>query len=250
MTSNVCTQCGYEHVVIHRKHNGQRLCSACFRKSIEQKVLKTIKKQKLITKGDKVLVGLSGGKDSVALLNILNILKEKRIIELEAVTIDEGIAGYRAEGVRIAKDVAKKLGVKQHVVSFKDKYSFTIDKIMEVESKEEHPQHACTFCGVFRRQIFNQTSREVNATKLATGHNLDDETQSILMNYLEGNINNMVRIGYKTEARDERFTQKIKPLREYQKKRLDCMCSKAVSKCILMVVHMHMNHSEWKSATF
>ena len=108
MTSNVCTQCGYEHVVIHRKHNGQRLCSACFRKSIEQKVLKTIKKQKLITKGDKVLVGLSGGKDSVALLNILNILKEKRIIELEAVTIDEGIAGYRAEGVRIAKDVAKR----------------------------------------------------------------------------------------------------------------------------------------------
>ena len=82
MTSNVCTQCGYEHVVIHRKHNGQRLCSSCFRKSIEQKVLKTIKKQKLITKGDKVLVGLSGGKDSVALLKILNILKEKNIIEL------------------------------------------------------------------------------------------------------------------------------------------------------------------------
>lgn len=220
MTSNVCTQCGYEHVVIHRKHNGQRLCSACFRKSVEQKVLKIIKKQKLITKGDKVLVGLSGGKDSVALLNIMNILKQKRIIELEAVTIDEGIAGYRAEGVRIARDVAKKLGIKQHIVSFNDKYSFTIDKIMEVESKQEHPQHACTFCGVFRRQIFNQTAREVNATKLATGHNLDDETQSILMNYLEGNINNMVRIGYKTEARDERFTPKIKPLREIPEKEI------------------------------
>ena len=104
MTKNVCTQCGYEHVVIHRKYNGQRLCSSCFKKSIEGKVLKTIKKQKLVTKGDKVLVGLSGGKDSVALLKILNILKEKRIIELEAVTIDEGIAGYREEGVRIAKN--------------------------------------------------------------------------------------------------------------------------------------------------
>ena len=132
MTSNVCTQCGYEHVVIHRKQNGQRLCSTCFRKSIEQKVLKTIKKQKLITKGDKVLVGLSGGKDSVALLKILNILKEKNIIELEAVTIDEGISGYREEGVRIAKDVAKELNIKHHIISFEDKYSFTIDKIMEV----------------------------------------------------------------------------------------------------------------------
>ena len=118
MTSNVCTQCGYEHVVIHRKQNGQRLCSTCFRKSIEQKVLKTIKKQKLITKGDKVLVGLSGGKDSVALLKILNILKEKNIIELEAVTIDEGISGYREEGVRIAKDVAKELNIKHHIISF------------------------------------------------------------------------------------------------------------------------------------
>lgn len=220
MTKNVCSRCGYEQVVIHRKYNGQRLCSSCFRKSIESKVLKTIKKQKLITKGDKVLVGLSGGKDSVALLKILNILKEKHIIELEAVTIDEGIAGYREEGVRIAIDVARELGIKHHIISFNDMYDFTIDKIMKIEEKSDHPQHACTFCGVFRRQIFNQTAREVNATKLATGHNLDDETQSILMNYLEGNVNNMVRIGYKTEARDERFTQKIKPLREIPEKEI------------------------------
>ncbi|RAP46865.1 MAG: TIGR00269 family protein [Methanosphaera sp. rholeuAM6] len=220
MTDNVCTQCGYEHTVIHRKYNGQRLCSSCFKKSIEAKVLKTIKKQKLVTKGDKVLVGLSGGKDSVALLKILNILKEKRIIELEAVTIDEGIAGYREEGVRIAVDVANELNVKHHIVSLNDRYNFTIDKIMKLEEKEEHPQNACTYCGVFRRQIFNQTAREVGATKLATGHNLDDETQSILMNYLEGNVNNMVRIGYKTEARDKRFTPKIKPLREIPEKEI------------------------------
>ncbi|MBQ6218868.1 MAG: TIGR00269 family protein [Methanosphaera sp.] len=218
LTNNVCTQCGYEHVVIHRKYNGQKLCSSCFTKSIEKKVLKTIKKQKLITKGDKVLVGLSGGKDSVALLKILNILKEKRIIELEAVTVDEGIKGYREEGVRIAKDVANKLNVKHHIISLDKEYDLTIDKIMKIEEKENHPQHACTYCGVFRRQIFNQTARKVNATKIATGHNLDDETQSIVMNYLEGNLNNMVRIGYKTEAKDKRFTPKIKPLREIPEK--------------------------------
>ena len=107
MSKECCTQCGYEHVVIHRKYNGQRLCSSCFKKSIETKVLKTIKKQKLVSKGDKVLVGLSGGKDSVALLKIMNILKEKHIIELEALTIDEGIGGYREEGVRIAKETAQ-----------------------------------------------------------------------------------------------------------------------------------------------
>ncbi|RAP51184.1 MAG: TIGR00269 family protein [Methanosphaera sp. SHI613] len=218
MTDNTCTQCGYEHVVIHRKYNGQRLCSSCFKDSIEKKVLKTIRKRKLVTKGDKVLVGLSGGKDSVALLNILNILKEKKIIELEALTIDEGIGGYREEGVRIAKDVAKKLNVKHHIVSFEDKYGFTLDKIMEAQKDNNDAQHACTFCGVFRRQIFNHVAKQTHANKLATGHNLDDETQSIVMNYLEGNIHNMVRIGYKTEASDKRFTQKIKPLREIPEK--------------------------------
>ena len=220
MTETICTQCRSKHVVIHRKYNGQKLCSKCFRKSIEKQVLRTIKKEKLVTKGDKVLVGLSGGKDSVALLKILNILKEKNIITLEAVTIDEGISGYREEGIRIAKETAKALDIKHHIVSFKDKYNFTIDKIMEAEAKCNDAQHACTYCGVFRRQIFNQVARDVNATKLATGHNLDDETQSIVMNYLEGNVNNMVRIGYKTLSQDKRFTQKIKPLRKIPEKEI------------------------------
>lgn len=220
MTATICTQCRSKHVVIHRKYNGQKLCSKCFRKSIEKQVLRTIKKEKLVTKGDKVLVGLSGGKDSVALLKILNILKEKNIITLEAVTIDEGISGYREEGIRIAKETAKALDIKHHIVSFKDKYNFTIDKIMEAEAKCNDAQHACTYCGVFRRQIFNQVARDVNATKLATGHNLDDETQSIVMNYLEGNVNNMVRIGYKTLSQDKRFTQKIKPLRKIPEKEI------------------------------
>ena len=220
MTETICTQCGSKHVVIHRIYNGQKLCSKCFRKSIEKQVLRTIKKEKLVTKGDKVLVGLSGGKDSVALLKILNILKEKNIITLEAVTIDEGISGYREEGIRIAKETAKALDIKHHIVSFKDKYNFTIDKIMEAEAKSNDAQHACTYCGVFRRQIFNQVARDVNATKLATGHNLDDETQSIVMNYLEGNVNNMVRIGYKTLSQDKRFTQKIKPLRKIPEKEI------------------------------
>lgn len=215
-----CSICNKTPVIINCKYNGQKLCHTCFNNSIEKKVLQTIKKQKLITKGDKVLVALSGGKDSVALIKILNILKERRIIELEALTIDEGISGYRKEGVRIAKETTEKLGIKHHIVSFKEKYNFTIDSLMEKESKKEYPRHACTYCGVFRRQIFNQVARDINATKLATGHNLDDETQSIMMNYMEGNINNMVRIGYKTQSSDEKFTVKIKPLREIPEKEL------------------------------
>lgn len=59
-------------IIIKRKQSGQVLCKECFIESIQKKVIKTIKKEKLLEKGDKVLVALSGGKDSVTLLDILD----------------------------------------------------------------------------------------------------------------------------------------------------------------------------------
>jgi len=84
------------------------------------------------------------------------------------------------------------------------------------------PNHrgSCTYCGVFRRWIINRVAREFKATKIATGHNLDDETQAILMNYLEGNIDNLTKIGPKTQSKSPLFTPKIKPLREIPEKEI------------------------------
>ena len=80
----------------------------------------------------------------------------------------------------------------------------------------EKPNHkgSCSYCGVFRRTIINKAAREMGATKIATGHNLDDEVQAIMMNYLEGNTDNLTKLGAKTESKAEEFTVKIKPLRE------------------------------------
>lgn len=220
---NTCSKCGNPHIIIRRKHSGQNLCQECFIESINQKVLSNIRKTMLIEKGDKVLMALSGGKDSVVALHIMNSLQEKNVIDLVAVTIDEGIEGYREEGIEIAKANAKELGVKHRIVRFEDYFGRTLDKMMELDEINQNstnPRHACTYCGVFRRWILNRVAQEEGATKIATGHNLDDETQSILMNYLEGNINNLIRIGPKTESRDERFTVKIKPLREIPEKEI------------------------------
>ena len=205
-----CTKCGNPNVIIKRKASGQALCKDCFIESIEKKVIQTIKKENFIEKGDKVLVALSGGKDSVVTLEILNSYVERHIIELCAVTIDEGIAGYREEGVEIAKAHAERLGIPHKVVSFKESFGIDLDEIM---TREGH-RGSCTYCGVFRRWIINRAAREFGATKIATGHNLDDETQAILMNYLEGNMENLAKIGPKTESNSELFTVKIKPLRE------------------------------------
>ena len=211
-----CTKCGNPNVIIKRKASGQALCKDCFIESIEKKVKQTIKKEKFIEKGDKVLVALSGGKDSVVTLEILNSYVERHIIEVCDVTIDEGIAGYREEGVVIAKAHARRLGIPHKVVSFKECFDIDLDEIMALE---EH-RGSCTYCGVFRRWIINKAAREFGATKIATGHNLDDETQAILMNYLEGNMENLAKIGPKTESNSELFTVKIKPLREIPEKEI------------------------------
>ncbi len=211
-----CTQCGSKDIIIERKHSGQRLCQKCFIKGINKKVLKDMRKNKLLNKGDKVMVALSGGKDSVMLLDILYTFYERNIIDLCAMTIDEGIADYRKDGVDIAKRHAERLGIEHKVVKFKDCFNFTLDDIMSIDSE----RGACTYCGVFRRWIINREARNMNATKIATGHNLNDETQAVLMNYLEGNIENLTRIGPKTEARNEKFTVKIKPLREIPEKEI------------------------------
>ena len=236
---NTCSKCGNQQIIIQKKHSGQNLCQECFIESINEKVLKDTRKYKLLEKGDKVLMALSGGKDSVVALHILNSLREKNIIDIVAVTIDEGIKGYREEGIEIAKANTRTLGIKHRVVSFKEYFGRTLDEMRGQDDTRQddtrqddtrqddtrrqgdtEPRHACTYCGVFRRWILNRVAQEEGATKIATGHNLDDETQSILMNYLEGNINNLIRIGPKSESRDERFTVKIKPLREIPEKEI------------------------------
>jgi uncharacterized protein (TIGR00269 family) len=217
---NTCDKCGNPNIIIKKKQSGQKLCKDCFIKSTQKKVLKDIRKYGLLEKGDKVLLGLSGGKDSVMLLDILNSIKNRNIIDLKAVTIDEGICGYREEGIEIAARNAKKLGVEHRVVSFKQYFGMTLDDIISKNNVKEGRRNACTYCGVFRRWIFNRVAREEGSTKIATGHNLDDETQSIVMNYLEGNIQNLTRIGVKSEIRSNRFTVKIKPLREIPEKEI------------------------------
>lgn len=205
-----CSKCGNPKVIIKKEQSGQYLCKDCFIESIEKKVLKTIKKEKLLEKGDKVLVALSGGKDSVTTLEILNSFREMNIIDLCAVTVDEGIYNYRQEGVDIAINHAKRLGIEHQVVSVEDEYGITLDEIM----KRDNHRGSCTYCGVFRRDIINRAARKMGATKIATGHNLDDEVQAIMMNYLEGNTDNLTKLGAKTESKAEEFTVKIKPLRE------------------------------------
>ncbi len=187
MTLKHCNKCGLEQIVYYRKYSGEYLCKKCFISSIESKTLKTISKYSMIKHSDKVAVGVSGGKDSLALLFILKrILDKKKIPGLVAVTIDEGIHGYRDESLNIVKEFCSKLNVENKIFSYKDFFDLTMDQAIIARGSEKIS--SCSICGTFRRRALDLAAENVGANILATAHNLDDHLQSFLINLFSGDV--------------------------------------------------------------
>jgi len=203
-----CKSC-LEKPVINLTNNNIKLCRQHFIKYFERKVLGLIKDYKLIERNDKVGCAVSGGKDSLTVLNILKMLKEKiRIFDLEAIAIDEGIENYRDKTLEQAEKFCKENNIKLHIFSYKDEFGNTLDNFLKKTKMK-----ACSMCGPFRRYLLNKKSKELGFTKLATGHNLDDESQTIMMNYFRRNLETSARLGPITGIKnDKRFIKRIKPL--------------------------------------
>lgn len=188
---------------------GEKLCKNHFIEYFENKVFKTITKFNLIEKKENLGVAISGGKDSLTLLHILNKLsKQNPKIKLAAIMIDEGIKGYRDKTLKTAKDFCKKSKIKLLIYSYKQEFGMPLDKMLKVLNVKP-----CTLCGIFRRYLLNKKSKKLKFTKIATGHNLDDEAQSILMNQFKNNIHLSARLGPKVGIKENKdFVQRIKPL--------------------------------------
>jgi len=201
----MCKNCNKKPAYITQ--SGTKLCKLCFIHYVERKVLKTIRIYKLIQKKDNIVIGISGGKDSLTCLHILNkILKERRQ-KLTAIFIDEGIKNYSDKNLKVTKEFCKKENVKLEIYHYKNEFK---DSLIKLIKKYKNP---CTVCGVARRYLLNKKARELNATKLVTGHNLDDEAQSILMNQFKGNIEFSAKLGPKTGMlMHSKFIPRIKPL--------------------------------------
>ncbi len=202
-----CSLCDRAAIATQRA-SMRHLCQDHFVEDFQARVKDTLNRERMVGDKERIAVALSGGKDSSALLFVLaKILEERKGVEIFAVTIDEGIEGYREETVRSAKKLASDVGVEHAVVSFKDHFGMGLDEI--IGGKKEAP---CTYCGVFRKALLNMTAKGMGASKVATGHDLDDEAQTVLMNYLKGDIERMARL-YPRKTQ-QGLVPRIKPLKE------------------------------------
>lgn len=196
-----CQKCSRD-AIIYQRYSGLHLCEEHFTADFESRAKKAIRKHRWIDQGDTIAVAMSGGKDSSALLYFLTTqFGERRDLTIMALTIDEGICGYREPG--IARRIAESMGVSWHTASFQEAFGLTIDDIVN----RKGDALSCSYCGVLRRQILNKTARELGATKIALGFNLDDEAQSVLMNVLRGDAARLTR----RQAAVEGMIPRIRP---------------------------------------
>ena len=203
-----CTRCGEKPSTYFRAYSGERLCNDCFNDTILDRVKRTINKYKMFEWDSRIAIGVSGGKDSLTLLHLLHEIESKRPkAELIAICVDEGVSGYRDEALRIAENNCRQLDIEMHTVSFKDLFDETMDQIAVKERK----LGTCSYCGVLRRRALNEAAKEVGADRLATGHNLDDMAQSVMLNILRGDINRIDSFDPAGQQLGE-YIRRVKPL--------------------------------------
>jgi uncharacterized protein (TIGR00269 family) len=207
-----CSKCDKPAVYL-RRYTSERLCQECLVQTTTDRVRRTINRHKMLKEDDRIVVAISGGKDSAVLLHLLHRMESNfPKSELIPVTIDEGIKGYRDKALEAAKELTKSLNLGLEVFSFKNLFGHSLDELVKIRTDKS--LGACSYCGVFRRRALNEVAENLEADVIATGHNLDDEAQTVLMNIMRGDSRRIARTNVPRNRSVEGLVPRIKPLTE------------------------------------
>lgn len=208
----ICDVCKVREAEIYQPHTGRKLCRQCFIEDIKKRVKEEAERLG-ITKANKILLAVSGGKDSFVLADTLaSFIDSSKLI---AYNITEGIQGYnRKEQLEQLRKFLSELGIELVEDSFKESVGYTLDEMVSSSIKRGLNVSACTFCGGFRRKLINDAGRKFNVDYVATGHNLDDEVQAIMINLIRGDILRLLRFGERPLKLSSKFVLRVKPLRK------------------------------------
>ena len=185
------------------------LCKEHYLSWIPAQAQRFIAKYKMFSPEDKILVAISGGKDSLALWDILIKLGYQADGLYIGLGIDGGF-GYSDKSLHFCQRFADRRGLKMIVVDVAETYGSSIP---ELNSKTPRGKDKpCAVCGTSKRNLMNRVAREGNYDVLATGHNLDDEAAVLFGNTLNWLDNYLLRQGPVLEAEHSGLVRKVKPL--------------------------------------
>jgi len=190
-----------------RQHR-MALCKEHFIEWIPEQTERFIKKYNMFTRDEKILVAVSGGKDSLALWDILTRLGYKADGLYLGLGIDGGVQ-YSDESHRLTAEFADKHGLTLHVVDIEKEYGHSIPVLSEIS----HRGHGkpCSVCGLAKRHEMNRIARDLGYDVLATGHNLDDEAAVLFGNTLQWSPDYLLRQSPVLPSA-EGLARKVKPL--------------------------------------
>ena len=209
-----CRTCGQTAIINMRQHK-LALCRAHFLEWLPEQTQRFIKKYQMFTPQDKILVAVSGGKDSLSLWDILARLG----YQADGLYIGLGIDGrkspsegapYSHESQRLTEQFAAARGLKLQVVDVEATYGASIPALAKL-SRRGHDK-PCSVCGLVKRYIMNRAAYDGGYTVLATGHNLDDEAAVLMQNSLTWSGSYLVRQSPVLPATRSGLARKAKPV--------------------------------------
>jgi uncharacterized protein (TIGR00269 family) len=201
-----CTKCKTKAVIDLPRHNAA-FCTGCFNGFVHDQVARAIKSEWMFGKDERILVAVSGGKDSLALWDILL----KMGYRADALYVDLGIGTYseqsHAKVTKFAEAVTASHGATLHLHTVEQEAGAGIKELAQLIHRP-----TCSTCGTIKRYQFNRVAIEQNYDVMATGHNLDDEAARLLGNVLHWQEEYLEKQGPALPASVEGFAKKVKPL--------------------------------------
>ncbi len=203
-----CSRCGGLAVINMRQHR-LRLCADHFLEWFLRMTQRAIETYRMFTAGDRVLVAVSGGKDSLALWDALLRLGYRAEGMYIGLGIDEGI-GYSARSLEFCRRFVAEHHPQAvlHVVDLTEEYGQGIPTL--ARTKRRGRGKPCSVCGLVKRHVMNRVARDGGFAAIATGHNLDDEAAVLMQNTLHWQTGYLARQAPVLEEQNG-LARKVKP---------------------------------------
>lgn len=197
-----CKVCRERAAIQVRRHNAN-FCPTHFTEHIHRQVEKTIHHHRMFEPGERLVLGVSGGKDSLALWDILTELG----YPVDGVYLHLGIGEYSSESLELSRRFAAERNLTLEVVDLPSDAGFSVPQAAASTART-----ACSACGLSKRYVLNQVAEEGGYDVLVMGHNLDDEAATLFGNVLQWNREYLARQSPVLPADEGGLARKVKPL--------------------------------------